>query len=53
MIRCKNLEADQSLPKQKGGGNKKLTKLEIIRQEILDKFPPELIAILRKNDLFD
>tara|TARA_B100001093_G_scaffold518774_1_gene604867 strand:- start:155 stop:1243 length:1089 start_codon:yes stop_codon:yes gene_type:complete len=53
MIRCKNLEADRSLPKQKGGKNKKLTKLEILREEILYRFPPELIAILRKNDLFD
>ena len=56
MIRCKNLEADTSIPKQRGGGIKKsqsLTKLEKIRKEIIDKFPPNLLQMLRDSNLFD
>ena len=55
MIRCKNLEADNSMPKQRGGGSPKikLTKLEKLRNEILEKFPPSLLEVLRKNELFD
>ena len=55
MIRCKNLSSDNSIPKQSGGGvaKSKMNKLDKIRKEIIEKFPPSLLDVLRKNDLFD
>jgi hypothetical protein len=57
MIRCKHLSNNNPVSTQNGGAivksiNKK-SKLEIIRQKILDTFPPDLVQILRDNDLFD
>ena len=57
MIRCKHLSNNTPDSTQNGGAivksiNKK-SKLEMIRQKILDTFPPDLVNILRDNDLFD
>ena len=55
MIRCKNLSTDKSNSIQSGGrfSKTKMTKLDKIRKEIIEKFPASLLDVLRKNDLFD
>ena len=55
MIRCKNLNKPFKQKGQIGGDitNTSNDKLDMLRQKIIELFPPELLSILRNNNLFD